>query len=1316
MKYNLQMKKYFFLFLVLLSSVNFIKAQEPINKNILVLVEGDYNLTSYSSAQGRELVQLLGHFKTTVTIKGVNAYSAHDLDKFDYTFYVGFSPKNEIPLEFTQDIINTSKPIVWINNGFIDFCKKQNVEKRYGFYVNQIDSLSNYNTVKTEGFLYAKGYPSINIVQISNKKAVEVWATSISSKTKKQVPYMVKSGNLVYVADLPFAFATETDRYLYFADKLHDILNENHEEKHQAIIRIEDVTPLNNPDKLREVADILSERGIPFLVGVVPIYVNPVEDRRVTLTERPEVVDALKYMVRNGGTIIMHGVTHQYKGVSTNDCEFWDGTTNKPIAGESKDAISKKIETGIDELFKNGLYPIAWETPHYEASIKSYETFAKYFSTCVEQRMVINNFDYGQYFPYTIEKDIYGQKIYPENLGYIPLSSNIDTSRNAVKRIINNSIAIRTVRDGIVSFFFHPFLDLSLLKELVDGIKDKGFTFINLREQTNMVKAQNKIIVNGSQTYKMKFDNVFLNEMYFDADAKIIKKEFTSERLNGEVTKEISLNPGEFYVGEGLDFKVKERTIKDKLLHTLNKTYTEIFGPTDWQEAKVSVYWNQYAKGSAFNDQSSLVSIFKSLNINVDTLFLGTEMNLERCNLLVVPFSCVDSLTYFDKEKIVHFVHSGGNLITDRKNKLAEKLGIKFLNSEISLHLIRDKIYPQELISWKYSQLANKFEYDANDEILCEDGTTGFPVAIGRVLGKGKFIYFNTAFDPNSPLGYSNYPYSFEYIKKFFSLSPIIKRENLDFYFDPGLRQRNSEESLVKSWVKQGIRVIHIGGWHQYAKYTYDYKRLIKLAHANGILVYAWLEPPYVSQKFWQSHPEWREKNFKGKDLIASWRYPVALTDEKCLSAVIVEYQKLLNDYDWDGVNLAELYFESGIKGFINDTLFAPMHPSACKEFKNEYKFDLKQIFNPNSEYYWKKNPKAKEDVINYRIDKIADLHERFLKVLTDYAKTKSGFGVIVTFMDSYFSPELKEIYGINSEKIVELQKKYDFQLQPEDPQNRWSTEPNRYLELGRFYARKMVDPSKLLLDLNILSFRDKNEITPFSTLTQTGIESYHLINSAASGAPRFTVYSEATCNSQDIAFFSYASSSPVKYNFIDDGYEVNSPCSFVIQLPKHIKIITVDDQAAVGYRDNKFIIPSGNHTIKLHGNEISEFSTAELQPQILSFTGNITDITYGMQQIEYSYESTERALVSLNRIPTKIKVDDQEINFEVLKGNDCFSVFLPSGKHIVQIISGNKFSYGVNLTSLWSSNAIALYGIISIILLVIMYLFLKLFRRKFEK
>ena len=1308
------MKKILIYFLIFALSSNIVFATNYAEKKVLILVEGNYNLKSYATAIGRQLAQLMGHFNTTYTISGVDSYKVHDIQKYDYVFYVGYSQNNEVPSKFCADIANTDKPVIWLNSGFIEFCKKQNVEKRFGFKVAQSEKNSPFDQVEAGGVLYAKGTPDINYIQIVNQKAVEVWATAVSVRLKKETPYMVKSGNLIYVADLPFLGATETDRYLYFADKLHDILNEHHPERHQAIIRIEDVTPMHNPDKLRAIADYLSEKGIPFMVGVVPIYVNPVEDLRVRLTERPEMVDALKYMVKNGGSIIMHGATHQYRGISTTDFEFWDGPANKPINDEMEEDITKKIEMGLDEFIKNGIYPIAWETPHYTASFKTYEVVSRFFSTAVEQRMTIEDFDYGQYFPYIINKDIYGQKIFPENLGYVPLDSNPDSSRASVEKILRGAVMIHHVSDGIASFFFHPFINLDLLKQLVEGLQSQGYTFIDLSDSRNWVKTRDKIILTGSQSYNLKVDNSYLQEIYYDTVGNISQKIFSANRYNGIITKNITLKPGELYMAEGCDYHIKEPTFKDKYLRPLLNTYTNFLGNNNWQEARVSICWNQFAKGAAFNDESSLAAMFRSLNVNIDTIFMGQNLRLKDCNLLIVPYAFTDSLTYFDFNKIQRFVKNGGNLITDRKNKLIEKFGIKFFPAESKIQLIRDSYFPEEFISWKYSQLVNKFDYTDDDEIFCEDAITNLAVAIGRKYGQGKIIYFNTAFDPNTPYGYGNYPYAMVYVKNYLQLSPVVKRENLSVYFDPGLRQRISVETLIKAWVRQGIRIIHVAGWHQYAKYNYEYQRVIGLAHANGMLVYAWLEPPQLNQKFWEKHPQWREKNYLNKDVRPSWRYPLALTDTQCLNAVISEYIKFIKAYDWDGVNIGELYFEAG-KGFDQPKWFTPMNPSACKEFNDIYGFDMKEIFDPSSIFYWKQNPEAKEDVINYRMGKVTSFHDQILRAITDYAKTKSGFVVIVTFLDTYFSPEMKEYLGINSDSILKLQKKYGFIIQPEDPQNKWSTEPSRYIEFGKYYEKKIKDSSKLLIDLNILTFRKKQEVTPFPTLLQAGIESYELINSASIGAPGFTVYSEATTNPQDLSLFQYASSSSVIYKFTENGYEVNSPYSFVLQLPKNIKVISVDGETATGYRDNNFFIPAGKHSIDCHPGNIPGFSTVNLQPQLLSFTGNVMDIDYDMRKVNFDYESTDKALVALNSKPTEVKVDGQSYNFKLLKGNDCFSLYLPIGKHFVEITTGNKFSYGISITSLWSISAIAIYGTLATSALLIMFLILKLIRKKLE-
>ena len=1298
--------------LILLCFPSFSQSNKNVKK-VLIVNEGTYDMKSHATGVARQLGALLGHFETAITFKGVNQYKTKDIEKFDYIFYVGYSSEYSVPKTFTEDILKSTKPIIWINSGLMEFSKNPDFVKQFGFIITGVDKNSDFFKVVSNKKIFTKGSPEINLISIHNKSSVEVIASAWTDKTKKSTPYIIQSNHLVYIADLPFKGATETDRYLLFSDLLHDFLHENHPEKHSAIVRIEDVTPIDNPDKIRDIADILSSRNIPFLIGVVPFYVNPSEDRRVSLTDKPEMVDALKYAVRNGATLVMHGVTHQYKGVSTDDFEFWNGMTKKPISDETEDEISQKIETGINEFIKNGLYPLLWETPHYTASQLTYSVVSKYFSSAIEQRLSIEDFDYGQYFPYIINKDLFGQKVYPENLGYIPFNSNPDTGKVYVKNIISNSASMLNVRDGIACFFFHSFLDLNLLKTLVDGIQAKGFTFIDLGMQSHWVKCRDKVILAGTQYYSVNLDNSFLYEMYLNTDGDITRKYFSPNRIKGKVSKIVHLQPGEMYVAEPVDYYIKEHTFSEKVWGEALSMYQDfIHSGKDWKEAKVKVCWNQYAKGANFNDQASFVSMFNSLNINVDTIFVQNKLDLTNCNLLVVPYSFVDSLSYSEKFQIVKWVQNGGNLITDYKNRLIEKFDIKFLNSTVKVFSLHDKFYPYEHINWKYDQLVKKFEFSDDDEVFCSDATTGLAMALGKKFGKGKLIYFNSLFDPYSMQGYSNYPYAMIYVKNFLNLQPFVKRNNLEFYFDPGLRQTTSIENLIKLWLKEGIRIIHVAGWHQYPKFNYDYKRLISLAHANGILVYAWLEPPQLNNKFWNEHPEWREKNYKNNDARPAWRYPLALTDEKCLNTVLNEYLKFIKQYDFDGVNIGEMYFESG-KSFSHPEQYTPMHISACNEVKKRFNIDLRQIFNPNSIYYWKTHPTIRQTITNYRIEKVTALHDRFLKAFKNYANTKPGFKIMVTTMDTYGSPELKEEVGIDIDSIIKLQKKYGFLLQVEDPASKWSTDPERYEAIGKFFISKGVPKKDLLLDLNILSFRDKNKITPFPTLIQTGIESYHLIHSSSLGAPRFTIYSEASVNPQDISFFSYASAGDVDYNASDNGYEVNSPYSFTITLPKHIKFIQVDGDAMLGYNDNSFLIPAGKHTIKYITNEIGGFSTVEIQPQIISISGNLLAAEYDMRKIFFTYESEGRTIVSFNNEPSALLVDNVKYPFTVMKGNDCYSIFLPSGKHQVELTVSDTLSYGINLTSLWSSNAIVIYGGLAVLLLFIMYIMLKIIRRK---
>src|SRR5258708_25682839 len=180
-------------------------------------------------------------------------------------------------------------------------------------------------------------------------------------------------------------------------------------------------------------------------------------------------------MTAKGGVPVLHGWSHQYRNATGDDYEFWDDLENHAIPGDSEAEVRRRITDGVAECVANGIFPIGFETPHYAASAIDYRAMAKIFRLFYERDMVHADVNSIQYFPYTLT-DAYGRFIVPENLGYLP-AENPDP-----KVLISNARAMRVVRDGIASFYFHPFLPPDLLAQTVDGITTLGYTFVSLRQ------------------------------------------------------------------------------------------------------------------------------------------------------------------------------------------------------------------------------------------------------------------------------------------------------------------------------------------------------------------------------------------------------------------------------------------------------------------------------------------------------------------------------------------------------------------------------------------------------------------------------------------------------------------------------------------------------------------------------------------------------------------------------------------------------------------------------------------------------------------
>ena len=60
-------------------------ADKPSLKKILIVVQGSTNLKSYAMGDGRQLAELMGHFNTSVIMKGDKEYKFGEINNFDYT-------------------------------------------------------------------------------------------------------------------------------------------------------------------------------------------------------------------------------------------------------------------------------------------------------------------------------------------------------------------------------------------------------------------------------------------------------------------------------------------------------------------------------------------------------------------------------------------------------------------------------------------------------------------------------------------------------------------------------------------------------------------------------------------------------------------------------------------------------------------------------------------------------------------------------------------------------------------------------------------------------------------------------------------------------------------------------------------------------------------------------------------------------------------------------------------------------------------------------------------------------------------------------
>ncbi|RKD25897.1 hypothetical protein BEP19_02925 [Ammoniphilus oxalaticus] len=460
------------------------------------------NENSAESVAVRKLDLLLHHFTKHVRLVADFALTEQMLKDATHVIYYG-ETERQLNKEVVSLMKGIKKPLIMVGENFEQF---SSFNRRMGaiLAVNQISQQDSATYFQSSPLL-------IKPIHVTEEMEVMLYGV----KEEERVPLFVQYEDEYALTS---SGVLEELVYYYIAEILHEILPNNHADEHLAYLRLEDIHPMSDPKKLKDVAAYLEERGIPYLLVVIPVYITPNTGERVYFADSPELVEVLRELQNKGGTVISHGYTHQYRDSETGEgFEFWDVVNDQfiiesnpnnsietirtidqfpneeeyrayiePLKKKERKYVKKRIKDSIHELASHELYPLAFEAPHYTMSQQGYEIVADYFTSIFGQiQLSDENWEQMSAPPYLSSAHLLrGMALYPETIGYV--DGTVEGSMENQKRL--NQVLI--VRDSVIGGFYHPYLGVEPLPEFLSLYeKVPNLKWIDFKKHSNAVKT-----------------------------------------------------------------------------------------------------------------------------------------------------------------------------------------------------------------------------------------------------------------------------------------------------------------------------------------------------------------------------------------------------------------------------------------------------------------------------------------------------------------------------------------------------------------------------------------------------------------------------------------------------------------------------------------------------------------------------------------------------------------------------------------------------------------------------------------------------------
>lgn len=599
------------------------------------------------------------------------------------------------------------------------------------------------------------------------------------------------------------------------------------------------------------------------------------------------------------------------------------------------------------------------------------------------------------------------------------------------------------------------------------------------------------------------------------------------------------------------------------------------------------------------------------------------------------------------------WLRHGRMLVLDGDSPAARAVGfVSSGEASIEVRNVLDHHNPGLLVVWEHPLSLRPTVLPAGAQVLAEDRWSKAPLVALFRSEQGNVLWL--AAGPGDS-GFQRFPYLANALLDAGFIPPLRTR-GLWAFFDSAYRQRADLQFLARRWRDYGIGALHVSAWQHWEREPARdawLRTLIAACHQQGILVYAWLELPHVSERFWADYPECREKTAIGQDAQLDWRKLINLSDPVCAKRVRQQASALITDFDWDGANLAEIYYES-LQGPANPARFTPMNATVRRDFQAANGFDPAELFVAGSPRHQSANPEGLRQFLAFRRERIAALHAEWLHFVEETALAAGKpLHLVVTQIDDRFDTSVRDNLAADSPAILQLMHQYPFTFLVEDPATIWHLGPERYSEIARAYAPLTPYASRIAIDINI--FPRYQEVYP--TKQQTGMELYRLVNAAAHAFPQVALYFEHTLSPQDLPLLAAAAVPETRLRREGAAVVVDSTHPVGLRWDGPAR---VNGRVWAAKENDTLWLPAGRHRVEPAGQD-PDFLLRHTSAQLRQVRGS-----GGIMELHY--DSPTRAIARFNLMPERVWVDGEAYSTEVWKAPDGYFLMLPPGEHLVRV------------------------------------------------